>query len=266
MRDPETGRMIRAGNQRTVAATFRHDTSRNLDPQLHTHAVLANMVQGGDGKWRTMANEALYRRQKLIGMVYRSELAQGLARLGYAIEKSHADGRFKIAGVPRKVIEAYSTRRAEIEAAVAERGAGETADNQRLAERAALMTRAHKRDVDKASLRESWQRQAAGLGFDARALVADARCCFADSLITDFPDYLARWVRGFPTVLRDRRTMGRRAGCRTGVGVSRRLAAPALRCGLGGDPPATIRRSASMATSAAFGPGPNARRLVVSGA
>ena len=93
-----------------------------------------------------------------------------------------------------------------------------------------------------------------------------ARCCFADSLITDFPDYLARWVRGFPTVLRDRRTMGRRAGCRTGVGVSGRLAAPSLRCGLGGDPPATIRRSASMATSAAFGPGPNARRLVVSGA
>ena len=25
LRDPETGRMVRAGNQRTVAATFRHD-------------------------------------------------------------------------------------------------------------------------------------------------------------------------------------------------------------------------------------------------
>ena len=174
MRDPETGRMIRAGNQRTVAATFRHDTSRNLDPQLHTHAVLANMVRDEDGKWRTMANEALYRQQKLIGMVYRSELAQGLARLGYGIEKSHADGRFEIAGVPREVIEAFSTRRAEIEAAVAERGGLGTADNQRLAERAALMTRAHKRDVDKAALQESWRRQAAELGFDARALAADA--------------------------------------------------------------------------------------------
>ena len=175
LRDPETGRMVRAGDQKIVAATFRHDTSRNLDPQLHTHAVLANMARGEDGKWRTMANEGLYRRQKLIGMVYRSELAQGLARLGYEIEKSHADGRFEIAGVPREVVEAFSTRRAEIEAAVAERGAGATADNQRLAERAALMTRAHKRDVDKAALRESWQRQAAGLGLDARVLVADAR-------------------------------------------------------------------------------------------
>ncbi len=175
LRDPQTGRMVRSGNQKTVVATFRHDTSRNLDPQLHTHAVLANMVRGQDGKWRTMANESLYRQQKLIGMVYRSELAQALARLGYRTEKSHADGRFEIAGVPRRVIEAFSTRRAEIEAAVAGRGAGDTATNPRLAERAALMTRAHKRDVDKAALRGSWQRQAVGLGFDAQALVADAR-------------------------------------------------------------------------------------------
>ena len=173
LRDPQTGRMVRAGGQKTVAATFRHDTSRNLDPQLHTHAVLANMVKGSDGKWRTMANEALYRRQKLIGMVYRSELAGGLARLGYGIEKSHADGRFEIAGVSRVIVEAFSTRRAEIEAAVVERG-GDTAANPRLAERAALMTRARKRDVDKTELRGSWERQAAELGFDARALVAVA--------------------------------------------------------------------------------------------
>ena len=77
------------------------------------------------------ANEALYRRQKLIGMVYRSELAHRLARLGYGIEKSHADGRFEIAGVSRGIVEAFSTRRAEIEAAVAERG-GDTAANPRL--------------------------------------------------------------------------------------------------------------------------------------
>ena len=44
-------------------------------------------------------------------------------------------------------------------------------------------------------------------------------CCFADCLITDFSDYFARWVRGFPTVFRDRRKMGRLAGCRTGVGA-----------------------------------------------
>ena len=121
-----------------------------------------------------MANEALYRKQKLIGMVYRSELARSLGKIGYGIEKSHADGRFEIAGVSRPVVEAFSTRRKEIEAAVSERGAEGTAANPRLAERAALMTRAHKRDVDKTALRENWREQAEALGFDARGIAAEA--------------------------------------------------------------------------------------------
>ena len=174
VQDPETRRMVRARGQEIVAATFRHDASRNLDPQLHTHAVLANMVRGGDGKWRTMANEGLYERQKLIGMLYRNELARNLVELGYGIEKTHADGRFEIAGVSREVVEAFSTRRAEIEAAMEERGLGATAENPRLAERAALMTRAKKRDVDRDALRGVWEKQAADLGFHARTLVAEA--------------------------------------------------------------------------------------------
>ena len=173
--DPSAGRMVRSRGQNTVVATFRHDTSRNLDPLLHTHSVIANMLQGPDGKWRTMANERLYRSKMLLGALYRNELAGELSRLGYGIEKSHADGRFEIAGVSRETIEAFSTRRAEIEKAMRERGLGETADNQHLARRAALMTRAHKRDVDQDALRATWRKQAEALGFDARALVADAR-------------------------------------------------------------------------------------------
>ena len=175
MKDPETGRLGHAGGQKMVAATFRHDTSRNLDPQLHTHAVIVNMVKGGDGKWRTMANESLYRRQKLIGMVYRSELAQELQALGYAIEKTHADGRFEIAGVSREVIDAFSTRRAEIEAAMHARGLGDPASNPHLAERAALMTRAHKRDIDREVLRESWRARAASLRFSPDRVTGAAR-------------------------------------------------------------------------------------------
>ena len=174
MQDPETGRMVRAGDQKAVVATFRHDTSRNLDPQLHTHSVLANMVQGADGKWRTMANEALYDRQKLIGAIYRNELAAGLVRLGYGVEKTHSDGRFELSGISREVIEAFSTRRTEIEAAMEARGLGETADNPRHAQRAALMTRATKREVDRDELRQVWQQQVADLGLDAGRFVAGA--------------------------------------------------------------------------------------------
>ena len=187
MMDPELGRMVRTGGQSIVAATFMHEVSRNLDPQLHTHAVIANMVQGQDGglprsggtprsgKWRTMANEKLYESKMLIGALYRAELARGLEELGYAIEKTHADGRFEIAGVARPVIDAYSTRRAEIEAAMAAQGLGDPAANQRVAERAALMTRSHKREVDKEALHQTWRRQASELGFDGPGMVAEAR-------------------------------------------------------------------------------------------
>ena len=174
LRDPESGRMVRAGGQKAVIAAFRHDTSRNLDPALHTHSVIGNMLLGADRKWRTMANESLYGSKMLLGALYRNELAGELAKLGYGIEKTHSDGRFEIAGVPRETIEAFSTRRAEIEAAMEARGLDGTAENQHLARRAALMTRAHKRDVDKEALRGTWARQAADLGFDARALAASA--------------------------------------------------------------------------------------------
>ena len=174
MSEPATGRMVRAGDQKSVVATFRHDTSRNLDPLLHTHAVIANMVRGTDGKWRTMSNEKLYANKMLIGAMYRTELASELEGIGYRVEKTHADGRFEVAGVPRDVIEAFSTRRAEIEAAMAERGLGATAENQRAARRAALMTRARKRDVDKTAIAAVWEKQAKELGFDAGTLAAEA--------------------------------------------------------------------------------------------
>ena len=58
---------------------------------------------------------------------------------------------------------------------MAAQGLGDTAQDQRLAQRAALMTRAHKREVDRDALRESWQRQAVDLGFDASEFVNEAR-------------------------------------------------------------------------------------------
>ncbi|MCY4002363.1 MAG: relaxase domain-containing protein [Rhodospirillales bacterium] len=185
VQDKATGAMIRTDGQKMVAATFRHDTSRNLDPQLHTHCVIANMVQGGDGKWRTMVNDGIYQQKMAIGAIYRAELAEGLRELGYRVEKTHADGRFEIAGVPRDVIEAFSTRRAEIEAAMAERGLGTTAENPYLADRATLMTRATKRDMDKAALQETWQLQARALGFSADAICATARQAERDRSASD---------------------------------------------------------------------------------
>ena len=175
--DPVTGRMVRAKGQKTVAATFRHDTSRNLDPQLHSHAVLANMVRGGDGKWRTMANEPLYRSQKLIGMIYRNANWPRCS-CGWATTSRRAT---RTGGSRSQGVSTESHRGCFPPAAPRsrrrwpKRGLGDSKDNPKMAERAALMTRAHKRDVDKNALREHWKEQAAAMGFDPGKTIAQAR-------------------------------------------------------------------------------------------
>ncbi len=58
--------LIRADNkiarQQTnnlTIASFRHDTSRAQDPQLHTHNVIMNATHDAEGKWRSLEPRAL---------------------------------------------------------------------------------------------------------------------------------------------------------------------------------------------------------------
>ena len=121
MKDPETGRMVRAGGQKIVAATFAttpRATSTPSSTPTRCSPTWSAARTGSGARWPT---RGCTRAQKLIGMLYRNELARGLSGLGYDIEKTHADGRFEIGGVSRDVVEGFSTRRAEIEAAMAER-------------------------------------------------------------------------------------------------------------------------------------------------
>ena len=72
---------------------------------------------------RNMVDDGLFLQQEVTGEIYRTELAARLGELGYTLEKTHTDGRFEITGLPHAVIKAFSARRAEIEAAMAERAA-----------------------------------------------------------------------------------------------------------------------------------------------
>ena len=174
LQDPATGEMVRAGGQGMVAATFRHDTSRNLDPQLHTHCVIANMVLGPDGRWRTMVNDGLYSSKTAIGAIYRAALARGLRGLGYRLNRTHADGRFEIAGVSREIVRAFSTRRVQIEAALADRGPEGLGARPGLAGLAAMVTRSGKRDrATREEARRAWAQRAAELGFVPGGLIDD---------------------------------------------------------------------------------------------
>ena len=82
--DPATGRRPRVQADGMAAATFRHLASRNLDPQLHTHAVIASMTRGRDGNWRSAEFTSVERSKLLIGAYYRNELRTRLEKIGYA--------------------------------------------------------------------------------------------------------------------------------------------------------------------------------------
>ncbi|RRJ97304.1 conjugative relaxase [Opitutaceae bacterium TAV4] len=97
-----------------AAALFRHDTSRELDPHLHTHCVLFNATfDGVEGQWKALHASGMYRAQKFAENVYYHELARELVSLGYQI-KNHSKG-FEIEGVPVSVIETFSKRHWQIE-------------------------------------------------------------------------------------------------------------------------------------------------------
>ena len=83
--DPATKRRPRVKADGMVVAGFRHLTSRDLDPQLHTHCVLANMTRTPDGAWKSVEPTLLKRNEKLIGAHYRKNWVAAVAQ-GFAVE------------------------------------------------------------------------------------------------------------------------------------------------------------------------------------
>ncbi len=157
-----------------VAASFRHETSRAHDPQLHTHAVILNATQDADGAWRSLASRELYLLQKAVGEIYRQELATTARRLGYEIDVGR-ESTFEIGGVPAEVVRAFSGRSAQIEARLAERGENRKTASAAEKQIAALDTRIGKTDSDRGQLVKGWRDAADQLGFDvdARLLAVD---------------------------------------------------------------------------------------------
>ena len=149
-----------------LIASFRHDLSREADPQLHTHAVVINATQRPDGEWRALEQSEFYRQQKLMGALYRAELALEVQKLGYEVRQTHADGRFELAHVSDKQIEAFSTRSRDIEAALAREGKTREEATAREKEIATLSTREAKGEVDRAALREAWREKSQSLAID----------------------------------------------------------------------------------------------------
>ena len=104
-----------------VAAEYRHTTARGViegdapDPQLHSHVVITSAVRD-DGQIVAVASRPIFRSARELGAYYRSALAHELQQRGYAIERGTGKhGRyFEIAGVPRGLLDAFSSRSREV--------------------------------------------------------------------------------------------------------------------------------------------------------
>ena len=110
-------RIVGTGN--IIAAVFAHGTSREAEPQLHSHCVVMNATRIENGRWYGLLNDSGIANKKLLGQIYQNELACELKTLGYDIEQRE-HGQFDIKGYSAELLKTFSTRRGQIEALVAQ--------------------------------------------------------------------------------------------------------------------------------------------------
>lgn len=168
----------RRGPEREVVATtgliggvFTHGVNRNLDPHLHSHVVVANLVHGVDGRWSACDWRGLAAHQPAAAAVYEAHLRAGLtAEVGVRWDRGMRanDGwvapagarAAEIVGVPPELLGEFSSRSAEIRQGVHARGA-RTARGRHIVW---ASTRAPKASAPYDSLVEEWGRRARAAG------------------------------------------------------------------------------------------------------
>ena len=162
---------VRAGGVRKerltgnfVAAQFTHDTSRALDPHLHTHCIVFNATfDAVENRWKALENYELLRARKFAENIYYHEFARDLKAFGYRI-RNRPRGDFEIEGVSEEICRRFSKRDAEIDAALAklladhpELGGANIAE---LRAKLATEKRTRKqKDLSRDELRQLWEAQ-----------------------------------------------------------------------------------------------------------
>ncbi|ELY5804642.1 conjugative transfer relaxase/helicase TraI [Cronobacter sakazakii] len=148
-----------------VAALYNHDTSRDLDPQLHTHALVFNATFA-DEKWRSLASdtrmktgfsESLYATKIALGNLYRSALREDIELMGFETVAAGKNGLWELKDVP---VDVFSSRSQAIREAAGPDASAKSRDV------AALDTRQAKAWADPELLKADWRRRLADEKFD----------------------------------------------------------------------------------------------------
>ena len=162
-----------------IASKFRHYDSREGDPNLHDHLVVANKVQGKDGRWLTLDGRMLYAHNVAASELYNSKVAEYIhADLGLEFVGHERKGRmiYELAGITPETITAFSSRRNQVSKTLAELEKKYIAEHGyapnekariKLSQQATLATRPHKSEARSlAELNVLWREQVADKGLN----------------------------------------------------------------------------------------------------
>lgn len=98
-----------------VMAAFRQATSREDDPQLHSHVVVSAKVQTADGRWWALDARYLKRKQRALGGLYQSVLRAELTHRYGVAWGPIVKGQAEIIGMPRELLDAFSKRTRQVD-------------------------------------------------------------------------------------------------------------------------------------------------------
>ncbi|MDX9500318.1 conjugative transfer relaxase/helicase TraI [Salmonella enterica] len=157
-----------------VAALYNHDTSRDLDPQVHTHALVFNATFA-DEKWRSLASdtrmktgfsENLYATKIALGNLYRSALREDIESMGFETVAAGKHGLWELKDVP---VDIFSSRSQAIREAAGPDASAKSRDV------AALDTRQAKAWADPDLLKADWRRRLTDEKFDIDTYISQAQ-------------------------------------------------------------------------------------------
>jgi conjugative relaxase-like TrwC/TraI family protein len=157
-----------------VVARMNEWTSRDGDMHLHTHCLVLNRAQTvEDGKWRALDGRALLSARTGAGALYNRALEAELTRRLGVGWRDRPDGLRELAGVDDELIEAFSSRRRAITAAVEQLAAAyrdkygvepPPAVRSTMGQTAWAKTRRRKADLAPAEALEAWEATARAHG------------------------------------------------------------------------------------------------------
>jgi len=166
-----------------IAATFRQATSREDDPQLHSHVVVSTKVRT-NGAWYALDARYLKRKQRALGGLYQSVLRAELSHR-YGVTWGPVDnGQAEITGAPDELLHVFSKRTAQVDAALTAKinefrgrqGRDPTRwERAALTREAAADSRAGKTSASHTTLTARWHDEAAALGWTPARLSAEVR-------------------------------------------------------------------------------------------